>query len=101
MNDLTADAAPIACHGPTKVDRNGCDLSSLTANAATRRWPGRSTRTSIKRDGTNLDYRAQNLPWATFPSQAGKVYRAGTEVGGRRCPRCPTYISVRSMSLVK
>lgn len=51
---------------------------------------------SIKREGSNEDYQAQDLPYATFPSLVGKVYRAGTKVGGRRCPRCPDFIAVTS-----
>lgn len=53
-------------------------------------------RQSIRRHGTNEDYERQDLPFASYPSEPGVVYRAGTEVGGRRCPRCPDYISVTS-----
>jgi len=51
---------------------------------------------SIKRNGSNQQYERQDLPFATFPSTPGVVYRAGTEVGGRRCLRCTTYIAVTS-----
>jgi len=51
---------------------------------------------SIKRNGANEEYQAQDLPFAGFPSKPGVAYRAGTEVGGQRCPRCPTYIAVTS-----
>jgi hypothetical protein len=53
-------------------------------------------RYSIKRNGSNEDYELQDLPYATYPSRAGVLYRAGTDVGGRRCPRCPTFIAVHS-----
>lgn len=51
---------------------------------------------SIRRYGDNSRYRAQDLPFALWPSQIGVVYRAGTLIGGRRCPRCPKYIAVTS-----
>jgi hypothetical protein len=51
---------------------------------------------SIRRTGENSDYRAQDLPFATYPSKPGVVYRAGTEVGGRQCPRCSVFIIVTS-----
>lgn len=53
-------------------------------------------RQSIRRHGTNDDYLYQDLPFATYPSELGVVYRAGIEVGGRRCPRCPDFIEVTS-----
>jgi hypothetical protein len=64
-------------------------LQSLLAYSARR---GR--RPSIKRDGCNEDYLAQDLPFACYPSKPGIVYRAGVETGGRRCPRCPDFIAV-------
>lgn len=51
---------------------------------------------SIRRTGSNDEYQAQDLPFARYPSKPGVVYRAGTEVGGRRCPRCPDFIAVTS-----
>jgi|SRR5215211_6951378 len=51
---------------------------------------------SIRRTGSNDDYQAQDLPYARYPSRAGVPYRAGTEVGGRRCPRCSDFILVTS-----
>ncbi len=51
---------------------------------------------SIRRSGTNDEYAAQDVPYATFPSPPGVVFRAGTEVGGRICPRCPSFIAVTS-----
>jgi hypothetical protein len=51
---------------------------------------------SIRRHGENSDYQAQDLPYATYPSKPGVVYRAGTEVGGRCCPRCSVFIVATS-----
>jgi hypothetical protein len=51
---------------------------------------------SIRRTGENSEYLAQDLPYATYPSKSGVVYRAGIEVGGRRCPRCSVFIIVTS-----
>jgi len=51
---------------------------------------------SIRRHGRNDDYLAQDLPYAGFPIEPGVVYRAGIHVGGRRCPRCSTFIAVTS-----
>ncbi len=56
----------------------------------------RGARRSIKRHGSNDEYRAQDLPFVTYPSRTGVVYRAGTEGGGRRCPRCTSFIAVSS-----
>jgi hypothetical protein len=56
----------------------------------------RRQRPSIRRNGANEDYKAQDLPFAIYPARPGVVYRAGTEVGGQRCPRCTTYIAVTS-----
>jgi hypothetical protein len=51
---------------------------------------------SIRRSGDNSQYEYQDLPYATYPSKVGVVYRAGTLVGGSRCPRCSDYIAVTS-----
>lgn len=55
-----------------------------------------SSQRSIKRHGTNDEYQWQDLPFAEYPTDPGVIYRAGTEVGGRICPRCPDYIAVTS-----
>ena len=58
--------------------------------------PDTDRRRSIRRNGTNDQYRGQDLPFATFPSPAGEVFRAGVQVGGRRCPRCDVFIAPTS-----
>lgn len=70
------------------------DVVEMATSYAYRRSNGGQR--SIKRHGSNSEYQAQDLPYATFPSEVGVVYRAGTEVGGQQCPRCPDYIAVTS-----